>query len=49
MFSAKISSSPDENLTPAHRMGDDGIFNIVFSLEASSIIHVKFLNRQEMC
>ena len=35
MFSAKVSSSSGENLTPACWMGDDGVFNVVFPLEAS--------------
>ena len=36
MLSAKVSSSPGENLTLACRMGDDCVSNIVFSLEPSS-------------
>ena len=32
MFSAKVSSSSGENLTPACLMGDGGVFNVMFSL-----------------
>ena len=35
MFSARVSSSLGENLTPARRIGDDGVFNVMFSMEAS--------------
>jgi len=35
MFSARVSSSLGENLTPARRIGDDGVFNVMFSMEVS--------------
>ena len=31
----RVSDSSGENLTPACRIGDDIIFNVVFSMEAS--------------
>ena len=34
MLSAKVSSPPGEKLTPSRWMGDDSVFNVVFSLEA---------------
>ena len=36
ILSAKVNSSPGENLTPACLMGDGGVFNVMFSLGASS-------------
>jgi hypothetical protein len=36
VLSTKFSGPSSENLTPARRMGGDGIINVVFSLEASS-------------
>lgn len=35
VLSTRFGSPLGENLTPAHRMGDDGVFDVVFSLEAS--------------
>ena len=50
ILSARISS-PGENLTSAYRMGDDGVFNVVFSLETSSwsSVCVNSLPKQRFC
>jgi hypothetical protein len=50
MFSARISSFQGENLTPACRMGDDGVFNVVFSLEvlAWSSVYLNSLPKQSL-
>jgi len=37
MLSATVSRSSSDNLTLACRIEDDGIFNVVFSLEASPL------------
>lgn len=47
LFSGKVSGSPAKNLTPAHRMCDDGVLNVMFSLESSlwSSVYLSLLHR----
>ena len=48
MLSAKVSSSPGENLTLACRMGNDNVFNVVLEASPWSYVYLNSLPKQNL-